>query len=282
VEDILVNHQTMFRIQYVSDLHLEFYKAADFVKLVTPSAPYLALAGDIGKPKHPLFEPFLEYVSERWSAVFYVAGNHEFYGSPAMAETTAVIRAKTAKFSNLYFLNAESPVVYLSAENVAVIGTTLWSYIPNELEAYAAAKMNDYHMIGGATTATLSALHAKEKQKLATTIDCWKSKAADIVVITHHLPSFSLINPRFADSPLNVCFASECSELLKDPAVKAWIYGHTHDAQIKRIGGTIAAVNAHGYPSEHIPGYKNNACLEFKVGEEKVYEGKAEEETEFL
>lgn len=278
----------MFRIQYVSDLHLEFYKAADFAKLVTPVAPYLALAGDIGKPKHPLFEPFLEYVSERWSAVFYVAGNHEYYGSTSMADTTAAIRAKTAKFSNLYFLDADSPAVYLSAENVAVIGTTLWTHIPAELEPFAAAKMNDYHMIGGATPAALSALHAKEKQKLATAIDCWKSKAADIVVITHHMPSFSLINPRYADSPLNVCFASDCKELLANPAVKAWIYGHTHDAQTKRIGGTIAAVNAHGYPSEHIPGYKNNACLEFKIGEAKAAgtaQGRTEEteeETEFL
>ena len=72
----------LFRIQYVSDLHLEFYNKISFRSCVKPVAPYLALAGDIGKPGTNMYTNFLSYVSSNWEHVFYVAGNHEYYDTP--------------------------------------------------------------------------------------------------------------------------------------------------------------------------------------------------------
>ena len=71
------------RIQYISDLHLEMYKenvSPDlFTKLIRPEAPYLALCGDIGIPDFVNYENFLNWCSRRWTKVFLVAGNHEYY-----------------------------------------------------------------------------------------------------------------------------------------------------------------------------------------------------------
>ena len=45
--------------------------------------------------------------------------------------------------------------------------------------------------------------------------------------------------------------------------VKAWIYGHTHNAGTGVIKNTICAVNARGYPNESVPGFSREAWLEF-------------------
>ena len=45
-------------IQYISDIHLEFYNLSKIIKLI-PSAPILCLAGDIGNPLLENYEIFL-------------------------------------------------------------------------------------------------------------------------------------------------------------------------------------------------------------------------------
>jgi hypothetical protein len=62
---------------------------------------------------------------------------------------------------------------------------------------------------------------------------------------------------------LNCCFASDCEALFQQ-RVRAWIYGHTHNASTGVLGsGTIAAINARGYPHERVPGFTTQAWLEF-------------------
>ena len=54
--------------------------------------------------------------------------------------------------------------------------------------------------------------------------------------------------------------------------VKAWIYGHTHNAAVTAIGKTITACNARGYPNESVPGFGRDVFMEFKTssGEEEA------------
>jgi hypothetical protein len=70
--------------QYVSDIHLEFRDKPKKMPKIKSVAPYLILAGDIGRVHcdHHLniLKIFLVYCVERWRKVIYVPGNHEFYG----------------------------------------------------------------------------------------------------------------------------------------------------------------------------------------------------------
>jgi predicted phosphodiesterase len=272
----------LFRIQYVSDLHLEFLDKVAFPSIVKPMASYLALAGDIAPPAHPLFAPFLEYASKSWERVFYVAGNHEYYAKgpqsswqkkppTALFETQERLQSACARHPNVHFLHHDSPAVYLPEENVAVLGTTLWTHVPSDTKAYARSSMNDYTFIpvreeDGTLTPldpeTTNILHAKERQTLLEQIEYWGAKRAQVCVITHHMPSFRFISPRFVDHPLNVCFASSCEDHMR-PHVRAWIYGHTHNASTAVVGNTVCVVNARGYPGEKVPGFRNDAWVEF-------------------
>jgi hypothetical protein len=274
----------LFRIQYVSDLHLEHLEKCAFPSIATPSARYLALAGDICQPSHSLFTSFLEYTSRNWERVFYVAGNHEYYAGcrshiwttinpSALFETQAQIKAICNRFKNIHFLHHDYPVHYLPTENVAVIGTTLWTHVPPDHIEIARKGMNDYSVIPlreedgtlkPLDPETTNIFHAKERAMLEAQIDYWGAKRAQVCVITHHMPSFGFISPRYADSPLNVCFASNCEPLMK-PHVRAWIYGHTHNSATTIVGNTINVVNARGYPGESVPGFCRDAWVEFPM-----------------
>lgn len=79
--------------QYMSDLHLEVgqqYLTFDF----DPRAPYLILAGDIGRlVDYESYLAFLRKQMARYERVFLVLGNHEFYGTSFEA---GVARARAA------------------------------------------------------------------------------------------------------------------------------------------------------------------------------------------
>ena len=70
------------KIQYCSDLHLEFALNAMFLhnNSIKPIADTLILAGDITLWGQQHFKHwFFDYVSKHWERVYYIPGNHEFY-----------------------------------------------------------------------------------------------------------------------------------------------------------------------------------------------------------
>jgi predicted phosphohydrolase len=265
-------------MQYISDIHLEFYKEIDFTTIVKPVAPYLALAGDIGYPNDPLFNEFIDYVSKNWKKVFYVPGNHEYYNKKPynkwkysepsiMSEIDSKLEEIFETFPNVYLLSQGSSSCYLEEENIAIVGLTLWSSIPIEIEHDVLCKVNDFRMIATEKDKSLSVsfvnnLHEKQKEELNQEINYWNEKEISVCVITHYMPSYILISPKYIGDKYNCCFASNSDILMRKP-VKAWIYGHTHDVTQKYVKhGIFTAVNAMGYKHENILGFDTTAVIE--------------------
>lgn len=66
--------------QILSDLHLEAGQQYSSFK-IPPSAPFLILAGDIGRLiDYDAYAAFLAKQTAQFERVFWVLGNHEFYG----------------------------------------------------------------------------------------------------------------------------------------------------------------------------------------------------------
>lgn len=230
----------IFRIQYVSDLHLECYYKTYLNRLVKPIGPYLALAGDIGQPSCPMWMPFFNYVSQNWKHVFYVTGTKEYDLPVSYTKQHMRIKGSLKSFPNVTLLDTANPHFYFPKENVAIIGSTLWS--------------------------TKHTLYRKEKAELEKQIDFWTYQKANIVMLTHHMPSYKLISPRFRQK--NISYASDCESLMS-PQVKAWIYGRTHNVSNIVIKNTLAVVNARGYPLEEVPGFTPEAFIELNLGPEE-------------
>jgi hypothetical protein len=73
------------------------------------------------------------------------------------------------------------------------------------------------------------------------------SKARRKIVVTHHVPSFQMQCPKFADSQANGAFTIELEDYIKDSGIDYWIYGHSHYNVDVKIGNTKCVSNQLGY-----------------------------------
>jgi UDP-2,3-diacylglucosamine pyrophosphatase LpxH len=289
------------KIQYLSDIHLETHhntSKALFEKILKPSAPYLALCGDIGYPGAQLYEPFLEYCSKNFEHVFYVAGNHEFYNdlksikflknkqymskelnedslrrlsqqfSRDTPETrTHKIREICQKFPNIHFLDKE--IFQIPNTNLIVVGCTLWSKL--DMNPHMLPNFNDFHRICEDKDAllmprTYDKWNEEHVEFLNKTLTKLNNEAPElkILVLTHHCPTYDIISEKYTDDPdnMNSFFANKdlVSSLGKN--MKAWICGHTHGCKVIDVNGTTVATNTFGYEWETIDGFKIDATIE--------------------
>ena len=173
------------RIQIASDLHLEFYGGPnqpplpDFDDLITPSAPTLALLGDIsvcggdagpddGTPStagehtdqpQENYKALLRWCLEegRFAQVLVLAGNHEYYSRARRSAVDAgrALRAlarSVAPPPAIVVLDG-SRAIRTHVDGLLVAGATLWAHIPPEamLDAAGAESpeylYNDYRRI---------------------------------------------------------------------------------------------------------------------------------------
>ncbi len=242
-------------MQYISDIHLEMWTSnpAFFKQILKPSAPYLVLAGDIcSYEKRQKLKPFLEYCSQHWNKIFIVAGNHEYYAYKVpMSKVEEWLKDECAAFPNIHFLQKE---VHVLEEKYVIIGATLWTHIEPAIDYEASTTMNDFKKItnddGTNFTPDDCRRLYKEHAKFIET-ETEKTILKDLIpiVITHHLPSPSLIHPKYENSHLNSCYASRCLEcMLMTPSI--WVYGHSHVQGVKDFKHTKCCINALGYPGE--------------------------------
>jgi len=216
----------MFRLQYISDIHLERMTGRPmFNRIVRPVTGTLALAGDIGYPKKALYPKFIEYCKENWDDVVVVAGNHEF--DEGYDNNLILMREICSQWQNVHFLHNDS--VYLKHLRVNFCGTTLWS------------PKSKYHLHKEAVSWLDSALYN------ATVLQ------ANTVVVTHHMPTKRLTHNRYASYKNVDGFSSNLDEMICWP-VRAWVSGHSHHQKEVKLqlddppsdeGEIIMGVNAY-------------------------------------
>jgi hypothetical protein len=290
IKNIMTNR---CRIQYVSDIHLDHMEKCAFPQILIPSARILVLAGDIGNPQHRLYSAFLDWCHDKWDHVFVVAGNHELYNFKPKSRWPAMDRVFTheqqmkacadicSSWKNIHFLNNSS--YYLIDYNVEVLGTTLWSHIPRDKYVDALHGMNDYNYIAkghpiidiqSISPDDVNLWHKSAVQWLDAQIFRCEEERRHCLVVSHHLPSYTLCNPKYAGDPINCCFATQLDDRIRSP-VRAWICGHSHHQVELRIqhddpptaeGGVIVGLNAFGYGLGERMKYSREKALEFPCG----------------
>ena len=233
------------KLNILSDVHLSLGPLERPVN----DADAVVLAGDLARPKEAV-----AWLLGFDKPVFYVAGNHEFYGG-SIAGTMAELKQLCAETNVCVLDNAE--VIF---EGVRFLGTTLWTdfMLFGDGETRAAAMQEAVKFMRDFSRIRLG----ETGQRLFTPADSaaqfdihvhWLERAlaepyaGATVVITHHAPSRRSIHPRFADSLLNACFVSDAERLLDGSRARLWIHGHVHDSFDYVLNGTRVVCNPHGY-----------------------------------
>ena len=239
------------RIQYASDLHLEFSDNSRYLKQkpLKPVGDILILAGDIGYLNDDNYSknPFWDWVSANYRQVIVAVGNHELYKYFDLAKMPKGLVCSIRDNVKCYY----DTVVRI--ENVDFIISTLWAKILLEDAYLTEHYVSDFRRILYNDEPLTWDNFNREHDKCISFIrnEVLKSTAEHIIVITHHVPSFQLVSPDFTGSKINGAFAVELEEYIKDSPIEYWIYGHSHRNIDKIIGKTKCVTNQLGYVSHN-------------------------------
>ena len=250
------------KIQYASDLHLEFANNKQFLKQrpLEPMGEVLVLAGDIVPfAVMDKYKDFFSYVADNFETTYWVPGNHEYYRYD-MAEKSGVLNEKIR--SNLFLVN-NTAVVH---ENTKLIFSTLWSKISAGHQWQIERSMNDFHQIKNkGFRFSAEAYNQLHEESLAFIQNELKSvKDESVAVLTHHCPTFLNYPEQYKGDLLNEAFAVELFDMIETSNIDYWVYGH-HHSNIPEfsIGNTKLITNQLGYvqQNEHQL-FATNKCIE--------------------
>lgn len=238
------------RIQYVSDLHLEFSENEKFLNKspLKPEGEVLILAGDI----IPLvrledFDYFFDQLSNDFEMVFWIPGNHEYYHYDVGLKCGSF---KEKIRNNIWFLNNQEVVL----GKYRLIFSTLWANISVQNSFIIQQDLNDFRMIefnGKPFTPELFNTLFEENHKFINNRLQQKTELTTVVV-THHVPTLFNYPKKYRNSQINEAFAVELYNLIENEQPSYWIYGHHHsNTPDFKIGNTWLLTNQLGYVAYH-------------------------------
>lgn len=254
------------KIYYVSDLHLEINGAVPITSafdVEDAADSVLVIAGDTtvtdyfrksrtdaqarkGRAKFAL----LMEKANKFSKVIMILGNHEHYNGFHDASYDLLAKQVREHCSRVHIL--ENSFVKLD-ENTYLYGCTLWTNMrQNDPHTHLIVRhgMNDFRIIKKAdgifTTHDAYKIHTESVSKIHSFAQELEDK--NIVVVTHHCPSYQSNGKEHVDSIIIDGYCSDLSELiLSNPNITHWVHGHTHVNVDYMIGGCRVLANQFGY-----------------------------------
>lgn len=235
------------KVQYASDLHIEFYDNSVFLARgpFKVAGDVLVLAGDT----LPLNEidsykrhRFFDWCADNFRETLLIPGNHEYYQDD-VANYPEAWEKKLRP--NVTMCENRSVVV----DDTEFILSTLWSHIPMADWLKLKKGMSDFTLIKASgkpfTATTYNALHKRDLAFIQKAVS--GSRAAHKVVVTHHVPSPLVVSPEFRGSSLESGFTVDLTDYIETSGVDLWVYGHSHRSIDRLIGKTWVVSNQVGY-----------------------------------
>jgi predicted phosphohydrolase len=189
----------------------------------------------------------MEYVSNNWKNVIYIAGNHEYYDSNGIMTIKRVndtIEDILSKYPNIHYLNNSKIVI----NDITIIGSTLWSS-PICDTYFNDFKKNIFDDNGCVTIDSFRKMNQESIKFLETELEkCCHDKT---IVVTHFMPLMNNDIPKskYESNPyFDSYFGNNLHHIINKP--KFWISGHTHQRFEVEINDTKWLCNPLGQKYE--------------------------------
>jgi len=232
------------KIQYLSDLHLEFKSNANWLANhpIPPIGDILIIAGDTHLWDHQFRKlDFFKKVSDNFKQTYVIPGNHEFYKGYDVSVCDHAINDDL--HPNVKFIHND----YVYHQDVKFIFSTMWSLIeqfPTEIQM----GINDFRKINyQGKPLGINEFNAMHK-RCFDFIENQVSEKGKKVVVTHHLPSVLCNAQEHKESLYNEAFCVDKTSFIESSNIDYWIYGHNHRVLPSiNLNGTQLLSNQLGY-----------------------------------
>ena len=245
------------KILFLDDIHIECHgdNGKAFLNHLPKDVDALIIAGDWVQFSKPYAEKVVRLFTEQYPHVISIFGNHEYWGSSPteVANKVADIQDRLPNYCGQWHPLDKSTV---TINNVTFAGATTWFPDTPESRLFQ-MQMNDFQYIKDFVPWVY-----EENERC---IEFWETVEADIW-ISHHLPSYKAVDPKFATSPINCYFVEPALEGLigyKQP--KYFLGGHTHNSYNFNIGNTVCLSNPYGYESSDMRGLNNKFKYDYVI-----------------
>lgn len=207
------------KIKLLSDLHLEFTS----FEIPYNGEDILILAGDISPVYNDTMNLVLSYLEcSKDVHVIFVLGNHDFYGHSI---NDTINTWNGVKMDRFHFLQDNSVLI----GKIRFYGSTMWTNMQDKKASVmqqCAFYLNDFKHIKKFDPTTFCEIHNNSRNTLEYVLE---HNDEEMVIITHHLPTYNSISQEFKGHPLNGSYAStDLDHLMKHKKIKIWCHGHTH------------------------------------------------------
>lgn len=254
------------KIQYASDLHLEFEENRAWLKArpLKTAGDTLVLAGDtiyFGKEMEEKAGWFFDWCSEHYRETFLIPGNHEYYGGYPMEETVEDFELKVRE--NVIYLNNRSVV----RGDTEFFFTTLWTHIPGMDCGNVERVMNDCRLARWKgkrySAGDWNRLHRTCTEWLANALG--RSEARHRIVVSHHCPYMSATGGRYVGAIATSGYMTDMVPLMENLGIEYWIHGHIHIGLRGTCGHGLVVSNPFGYVDDgENAGFADDAFIETK------------------
>lgn len=234
------------KIQYASDLHLEFPENKAFIQKNPLQAvgDILLLAGDIVPfavmDKH---QDFFNYISDNFEMTYWIPGNHEYYYYDALNKSGS-FQEKIRE--NIILLNNTA----IQINKTKFLFSTLWSKINPANQWVLENGHSDFHLIKYNNNKFGAAIYNQFHENCIAFLnkELQINNLEKTIVCTHHVPTFKNYPEIYKNSTINEGFAVELFDTIEASKIDYWIYGHSHfNTKDFTIGSTNMITNQLGY-----------------------------------
>ena len=230
------------KVKIISDIHMEFDEPNSFD---FGTGDVLVMAGDIAPIcDYDLHRDTYNRIADSYKKVFYVIGNHEYYGGDFK---NSFYELKAQLPSNIRLLHNSSEYY----DGIHFVGGTLWTDQNNKNfddMLLSQQCMNDYNLIQNGFN-KLNVLETVEENLL--TVDWFEKclptlKQGDVFMITHHPPSQQSVKGRYTEN--RGAYGNSLESFIKKHSnVKWWAHGHCHISSDYMIEQCRIIANPRGY-----------------------------------
>lgn len=240
------------RLRLLSDIHFEHHAdfGRSFVDSLDPTGvDVLVLAGDICTVQAGLSNA-LRMFCEKFKHVVFVPGNHEYYQSDR-GRVNATLGKAIERHDNLHVLDQR----VVTIEGKRFIGVTMW-FPSSTLARSQAPYWSDFQCIQGFAKWVFQ----RNESDVAF---LRKEMSEGDIVVTHYLPSFESVHPKFAMTSTNCYFVCDIEDLITERKPALHLHGHTHESCDYKIGPTRVVCNPFGYAGKMLnPVFKEDLTIE--------------------